>query len=60
MSEKTDRMKFRSFGGTWASWEELFRQAAHFAGDIGREGVVSISHSADHADGIVTVWCWAA
>ncbi|MFT5030762.1 MAG: hypothetical protein ACI9VS_003220 [Candidatus Binatia bacterium] len=37
MSEKTDQMKFRSFRGTWASREELFRQAAHFAGDIGRE-----------------------
>lgn len=46
-------MIFRSFTN---SWEELFRQAADFATQIGAERVISISHSADRGDGVVTVW----
>ncbi len=52
------RLQFRVFRGTWASWNELFRQAAEFANALGPERVVSISHSEDNNDGVVAVWYW--
>ena len=52
------RMAYRMFRGTFETWEALFAEAAHFATEIGTERVVSISHSADRSDGVVTVWYW--
>jgi len=52
------RLNYRVFRGTWASWESLFNDAATFASQLGRDRVVGISHSADHSEGIVTVWYW--
>jgi predicted Zn-ribbon and HTH transcriptional regulator len=40
------------------SWQALFQDAADFATEIGRERLISISHSSDHSEGIVTVWFW--
>jgi hypothetical protein len=54
----TRRLTYRVFRGTWASWEELFNQAAEFANQLGPEKVVSISHSEDKDDGVVAVWYW--
>ncbi len=53
-----EMVAFRHFRGAWSTWEQLFRQAAEFAGRIGRQRLISISHSADHSDGVVTVWYW--
>ncbi len=53
-------MTYRIFRGTLATWDQLFTQAADFATKVGSERVVSISHSADNSDGVVTVWYWAA
>ena len=52
------RAEFRVFRATFASWATLFGEAAQFATQIGPERLISISHSADGADGIVTVWYW--
>ena len=52
------RLEYRVFRGMWTSWEELFRQAAEFANELGPERVVSISHSEDNDDGVVAVWYW--
>jgi hypothetical protein len=52
------KMDFRIFRGTIASWDELFSDAAEFATELGPERVLSVSHSADHHDGVVTVWYW--
>jgi hypothetical protein len=52
------RLTFKIFRGSLASWEELFTKAAQFATKIGSERVHNISHSADHSDGVVTVWYW--
>jgi len=52
------RLSYRVFRGTLATWEELFRQAAAFASEVGPERVVSISHSEDNNDGVVAVWYW--
>ncbi len=52
------RVAWRVFRGSFASWETLFNEAAAFAGGIGPERLISISHSSDHHDGVVTVWYW--
>jgi hypothetical protein len=52
------RMAYRTFRGTFATWEDLFAEAAQFATEIGSERVLNISHSADHSEGVVTVWNW--
>jgi hypothetical protein len=54
----TMRVAYEQFRGTFASWDSLFQEAADFATAIGRERLISISHSADHSDGVVTVWYW--
>ncbi len=53
------RVEFQLYRGTFESWEGLFRQAADFASDIGRERLIGISHSEDDDDGVVTVWYWS-
>ena len=50
---------FRMFKGVIKSWDKLFQEAAEFASSISRERLISISHSCDQAQGVVTVWYWA-
>ena len=50
---------FKMFRGTIATWEQLFSEAAMFATTVGRERLISISHSEDQQDGVVAVWYWA-
>ena len=52
------RMCYKVFRGTFATWEALFSEAAEFATELGPERVISISHSEDDSDGVVTVWYW--
>ncbi|HRH45525.1 MAG TPA: hypothetical protein PKY82_28055 [Pyrinomonadaceae bacterium] len=52
------RVKFEHFRGTLISWQSLFQQAADFATSIGKEKLISISHSEDNNEGVVTVWYW--
>ncbi|RJP33373.1 MAG: hypothetical protein C4547_12370 [Phycisphaerales bacterium] len=52
------RVLFRHFRGTFRSWRNLFQEATDFATTVGPERLVSISHSADRGEGIVTVWYW--
>jgi len=49
---------FRMFRGTFASWNTLFTEAAQFASTLGKDRLISISHSAESSDGVVTVWYW--
>ncbi len=49
-------VKFKVFRGVLATWENLFNQAAEFASDVPQEKLISISHSEDKSDGVVTVW----
>lgn len=49
---------FRVFRGAWTTWQDLFEQAAEFASQLGPERLISISHSEDQNDGVVTVWYW--
>ena len=53
------KLQYKIFRGTLATWDELFARAAYFASELGPERVLSISHSADDGDGVVTVWHWS-
>lgn len=49
---------FRVFRSNWSSWTALLQEAADFASALGRDRLISISHSADQSDGVVVVWYW--
>ena len=51
--------RFEVFRGMLASWQTLFSQAAAFASQVGPRRVISISHSEDQNEGVVTIWYWA-
>lgn len=52
-------VRFAVFRGVWSSFEALFAEAAAFASQLGPQRLISISHSEDKDDGVVTVWYWA-
>ena len=52
-------VRFKVYRGIMASWDELFAEAAAFASTLDRDRLISISHSEDQQDGVVTVWYWA-
>ena len=52
-------VKFEIFRSPISRWETLFERAADFASSIGKDRVISISHSSDNNDGVVTVWYWS-
>jgi hypothetical protein len=51
-------VRFKQFRSTFASWDELFSEAAEFATTLGPERLISISHSEDSSKGVVAVWYW--
>lgn len=53
------QVSYQVFRGAWASWNQLFQDAADFATGCGPGNVISISHSEDDNEGVVTVWYWA-
>ena len=59
LRRKDMQIEFRTFQSSWSSWEELFQEAAEFAAPLGKERLISISHSADQSKGVVTVWYWS-
>ena len=56
---KGEQVDFKVFRGTLTSWGSLFAEAAAWATRCGRENLISISHSEDQNEGVVTVWYWA-
>ena len=52
------QLKFRRFSALIKSWETVLQEAAEFASSVGRDKIVSISHSEDHSRSIVVVWYW--
>ncbi|MDQ3440032.1 MAG: hypothetical protein M3478_06740 [Planctomycetota bacterium] len=49
---------YRIFRGSLVSWDQLLQEAAEFASSIGKDRMISISHSEDANDGVVVVWYW--
>lgn len=58
VKEVSMRVRFRVFRSILKSWESMFQEVADFATEVGPERLISISHSEDHGDGVVTVWYW--
>ena len=54
-----EQATFEVFRGSLSSWHTLFSQAAEFATRVGPRRLISISHSEDRNEGVVTVWYWA-
>jgi len=52
------QVKFETFRGALASWDELFGRAATRATELGETRVINISHSCDGSKGVVTLWFW--
>jgi len=52
------QMRFKLFRGVIKSWVKMCEEAAEFATLLGPARVVTISHSSDHAEGVITVWYW--
>lgn len=50
-------VNFRTFKSMTQSWDLLFKEAAQFATECA-ERLISISHSCDNSEGVVTVWYW--
>lgn len=49
---------FESYRGDFSKWDRLNAEAASLVDQIGRENLLTISHSADKAEGLITVWYW--
>ena len=52
------RVRFRVFRSAFKSWEDLLQEVADFATSLGPDSLISISHSEDRNEGVVTVWYW--
>jgi hypothetical protein len=52
------RVRYQVFRGIFTTWQTLFEQAAAFASRLPPDRLISISHSEDKDDGVVTVWYW--
>lgn len=57
MTDPKDIVRYEVFRGRFASWDQVFAEAAEFANRVGPERLISISHS---HDGIVAVWYWSS
>jgi len=50
--------RFRIFRSALTTWESLFVEAAEFATEMGPERLITVSHSSDNGEGVITVWYW--
>ena len=50
--------RYKVFRSALTTWESLFGEAAEFATQMGPERLITVSHSADNGEGVVTVWYW--
>ena len=58
MTTSGKTVRFMEFRSSFKSWNDLFSEAAEFATTLGRERLISISHSEDQGKGVVAVWYW--
>jgi hypothetical protein len=49
---------YKMFRSGLSPWESLFQQAADFATQLGPDRVISIAHSENNGEAVVTVWYW--
>lgn len=53
------QVKFKFFKAVLKSWDAMHQDASDFASAVGPERLISISHSSDHGEGVITVWYWS-
>lgn len=60
------QVKFKHFESSYQSWESMFAEAAAFATEVGRDRLITVSHSHGGGtdigalgSGVVTVWYWS-
>ena len=51
-------LQFKFFLSATQSWQDMFVEARDFARTLDPRQLVSISHSCDKSQGVVTVWFW--
>jgi hypothetical protein len=51
---------FKVFRSSLSTWESLFAKVAEFISQLGPGRVISVSHSEDGNEAVVTVWHWTA
>lgn len=52
------RVTFKAFDSKMASREKLFKAAAEFASQIPKERMITLSHSEDRDNIVITIWYW--
>jgi hypothetical protein len=52
------RITFKAFDSKMASREKLFKAGLEFANKLRREDIVSITHTEDRDNIVLTVWYW--
>jgi hypothetical protein len=52
------QVKSKIFKSSLQSWDTMAEEAGEFATSIGRERLISLSHSADTGQGVIIVWYW--
>jgi hypothetical protein len=52
------RITFKALDSKMASREKLFRAAVEFANKIDRKDLITITHSEDRDNIVITVWYW--
>jgi hypothetical protein len=52
------RVTFKTFDSKMASREKLFKAAADFASQIPRDRIITLSHSEDRDNIVITLWYW--
>jgi len=52
------RITFKAFDSKMASREKLFKAGLEFANKLKREDIVSITHTEDRDNIVLTVWYW--
>lgn len=53
------QVRYKFFKSAFKSWDAMHEEVAEFATKIGKERLISISHSEDHNEGVITVWYWS-
>lgn len=52
------RMTFKSFDSKMASRDKLFKAAVEFANKLDRKDLITVTHSEDRDNIVITIWYW--
>jgi hypothetical protein len=52
------RVLFKAFDSKMASREKLFKAASDFANQVGKDRLITLTHSEDRDNIVITIWYW--